>query len=256
MNKDKIIDLIVVVLIIVISTIIALIFNFKPLIDGLLCLLVPSIYLALREKKNLVKIAIGVLLIGGIVGFIFDFIVTYNQGWEVIRLVFPWKIFGVLPWDDLFGWMLMTLFILVFYEHFLDDEKNRRISENLKFVLIPFLIIFLLVISLFFFKPDILRIPYPYLIGGLLAIVFPVALSFSKTRFLIKFFQISSFFSIVWLVLELVNLRNASWIFPGKYIGQVYLLGYTFPFEELLFWIIFYSATVVAYYEYSIDDAK
>jgi len=42
--------------------------------------------------------------------------------------------------------------------------------------------------------------------------------------------------------------------YPGNnYVGWVNLFGITFPIEELLFWMLFYAASLVSYYELAVD---
>lgn len=257
-QKTKLrIDLLVVFFLLGITAGISLLFNLVPLIVFLLYLLLPSIYLILRQKKNFWKIFWAVVIFGIIFGFGFDFVVTLNEGWIVTRLVFPFRLFGFYPLiDDIFAFMIMTLFIVVFYEHFLDDEKNRRISKNLKWVLVFSLVILALTLIVYFINPALLRIPYTYLAGGLLAIAFPFAVSLYKPRFLGKFLKLAAFFFVAWFVLEIVCLKNGGWIFPGEYIGTVEIFGLKFPFEELFFWMMWYAAAVVSYYEAFIDDEK
>lgn len=167
-KNNKKIDLLIVTLILVITAAISYILDVKPLIAGLLYLLIPSIYLILREKKNLLKIFLAVLILGIIFSFIFDFIQVFNRAYISLNeeLVFPWRLFNVEPVDYILGYMLMTLFIIVFYEHFLDDEKNRRISKNLIWALIPSLSVLIFIIALFLINKETLRFPYPYLMGG------------------------------------------------------------------------------------------
>lgn len=210
----------------------------------------------IREGKNYKKIAIAVLLIGGIFGFIFDFIETFNKAWIVDRLVFPWKVFGVLPIDDIVGFLLMTLFVVVFYEHFLDDEKNKRISPSLIFALAPSLLVTFAVVIVFLIKPNILQMPYAYFYGGLIAISFPVLYIFFRPHLLSKFLKIAAFFFIIWFVAEIVAIKTGGWYFPGNYIGNVSVFGVSFPFEELFFWMMFYAASISAYYEKMIDDER
>jgi len=251
------IDLILVFVILGITAGISVGFNLRPLLTAILYLGLPTIYLVIREKKNWPKIFWGIVFLGIIVGFVFDFVVTFNRGWivTVTHLVFPWKILNILPLDELIGWALMTLFIIVFYEHFLDDERNTRISKNLKWALIPFTSALMFLLIIYFINPTFLYVSYTYLLGGIVAIIFPLALSLYKTRFLAKFLKLGAFFFIAFFVLELVCLKNGDWTFPAEYISVVKFFGFTFPFEELFFWMMFYAATVVSYYEFFIDDA-
>jgi len=148
-NRNKSIDLGISFLLFFSGLFIAFLLNTKPLIGGLISLLPPIIYLSFRENKNWKKIFWAVLLFGIIWGFCFDLIETYNRAWEVSRLVFNLKFFNILPVDDVLGFMLMTLTIIVFYEHFIDDEKNKKNSKNLRYALVGSLLFFLFIIIFF-----------------------------------------------------------------------------------------------------------
>lgn len=257
MKINKKFDLLLVIFLVVLGCFLTVLFNLKPLTGGFVSLLPPALYLIFRKKKNLKKIFWAVAIFGILFGFIFDFIVTLNEGWIVTRLVFPFRLFGFYPlFDDILGFMLMTLIIVVFYEHFLDDENNKRISKNLIRALVIPSIALTIMLIIYFIDPDWLQIPYVYLIAGIAAIIFPLSIAWSKPRFLEKFLAVVAFFFGVWFLAELAALKTGSWIFPGQYIGRVEVFGLVFPFEELFFWMLFYAATVVAYYEHYVDDAR
>jgi len=255
-SSNKKLDFTIVCLMIAAGLGISILFKLKPLSGALVYLLLPSLYLIFREKKNFWKIFWGVVIFGFVVGFAFDFIQTFNRSWIVTGLVFPWKFFGVLPFDDLLDWGIAALFIFTFYEHFLDDEKNTKISKNLKWAILVFSAGLLVCIGLYLAFPRAITLSYAYLIGGIVAIIFPLIFSARKKNFLEKALKLTAFFFFVWLFAELVCLKYGGWIFPGQYIGTVSLFGLTFPFEELFFWMMCYSATTVAYYEFFIDDKK
>ena len=255
-KKSKQVDLVVVSLIFIIASSASLIFNFKPLIVGIVTLLIPSLYLLFRKSENLLKIIIAVAVFGGLFGFIFDFIVTLNNGWIVSDLVVPFRLFDFYPLvDDILGFMLMTLFIITFYEHFLDDYRIKKISSSIWRAIIPALIAIVLILVLYFINPNILSVPYVYLVFGTLAIVKLVQVGISQKRFLLKFLYMSIFFFFVWFTLELICLSNGGWKFTGQYVGIININNLIFPIEEFVFWFILYAATIVAYYE-NYEDRK
>ncbi len=235
---------------------ISLIFNLKPLIGAGLALLSPSFYLILREKKNLKKIFWAVLIFGGLFGFVFDFIETFNKAWIMEELVFPWKILGILPVDDILGFFMMTLLIVLFYEHFIDDEKDKRISKNTIFVLIPSILAAIAIVVLFSINPEILTISYAYLVGGIAAMIPLIIITILKPKLLRKFVYIAVPFFFLWFLWEMIALKTGGWIFTGQYIGLVTVFGLTFPVEELFFWTMMYSSSIVSYYEFFIDDLR
>lgn len=252
----KVIDFIVVLVLFLTLAYVSLVLELKPLTGAFLYLFIPSAYLAIRQRKNYKKLLIATVLLGGIFGSVFDFIETLNKAWIVNRLVFTWKIFGILPIDDVIGFFLMTLFIIVFYEHFLDDEKNKKISPYLMFGLAPAVILALFTIVAYLTDPKLLVLPYAYLVGGSIFIIFPIIYSFLRPQLLSKFLKTAAFFFVIWFVSEFVAIETGGWYFPGNYIGKVSVLGVSFPFEELFFWMLLYSASVVAMYERVIDDGK
>ncbi len=256
MVKSKKNDLILTIIIFGVMAAMWLLFDLKPLIGFIITTLVPSLYLIFREKKNFTKIFWAVFIFGGILGFIFDFLETLNKGWLVSRLIIPWKIFGVLPVDDYLTFFLMTFFIVIFYEHFLDDEKRKLVSENIMWALIPSLIILLALIIFFPINPNLFSIPYVYLVGGTIAIIPTAIISFYKPKLFVKFLKIAASFFFVWLITDIVALKTGAWYYPGEYVGKVQIFGAIFPFEELFFWMMLYASSIVAYYELFVDDLR
>lgn len=249
-------DFFIVVLLIAAAAAITLIFRPKVLIGGILLTIPPTLFLCLRETKNYWKIFLGVFIFGLLFGFFFDFIETYSGAWFVPDLVFPWRILGVEPVDDLIGFVIMTAFMLVFYEHFLDDEKNTRISPQMVYALIPAFLAVFTVIIIFFAYPARLFISHAYLKGGIAAILFPIIYAIRNPRIILKLCAVAIFFFFVWLIMEVTAVKIGGWVYPGQYIGWMTLFGVGFPAEEMLFWMLFYAATIVAYYERFIDDGK
>lgn len=100
-------------------------------------------------------------------------------------------------------------------------------------------------------------VPYYYLIVGLLLIVLPVIVLFRYPYLLQRLLEINIFFFFVFLLHELAALQLGIWDFPAnKFIGMVTIIGYTFPFEEFMFFICLSAPTIVAFYEFFADDRK
>ncbi len=219
-------------------------------------MVLPSIYLMLRERKNYRKIFWSVVVLGLLMGFFSDFLAEFNGAWHVINLVIPYKILGVEPVDSILGYAFMVLFMVTFYEHFIDDERNRRLSKNASRLFLLGIIAVTLLVAVYLESQTILKISHMYLKAGLAMMLFPVIYGFSHPKILTKFSAMALFFIPVYLMAEIVVLKNNGWTFPGQYIGWVTIFGVTFPFEELFFWMICYAGIIVAFYEHFIDDDK
>lgn len=227
----------------------------KAAIAGVIYTIPPVIYLEIRRKKDWPKIIISTLVFGGLFGFLFEFIAEYTKAYSVISTIFPFKIFGVLPLDNVLGHMMMTLYTVVFYEHFVDREINHHISKHLKYAVLPAVFAIIAVIFIYFYKPTLLNSEYPYFYMGLAAIIPPIFLGFTRPKFIKNMAITAIYFFFFYFVAEVFAVSYNYWIYPGNnYVGWVSFFGITFPFEELFFWMMFYAASLVSYYELFIDD--
>lgn len=227
----------------------------RPAIAGVVSMSPPILYLSLRKKKNWPKILVSTLIFGMLIGFIFEFIAEYNKAYSVISVLFPFKVFGVVPIDNVLGHMMMTMYTIVFYEHFVDREKHHRISKNFTHALLPALFVIATMLLIFFISPNTLRFGHPYLYMGLAAIAAPVYLGLTRPKFIKNMLLTSVYFFFFYFIAEIFAVRYSWWIYPGNnYVGWVTVFGVGFPFEELFFWMMFYAATLVSYYELFIDD--
>lgn len=229
----------------------------KSVFGGLALTLPPTIYLGLRRKKNWGKISVATLVFGGLFGFVFEFFNEFNKAYTVISTIFPFKILGVLPLDNILGHMMMTTLTITFYEHFIGREVNHHMSKHLKFAVLPGLFAAGTILILFFFNRNALHVHYPYFYAGLAALIPPIYLGFRNPAFIKNMSETAIYFFFLWFVGELIAVRLGYWVYSGNnYVGWVTVLGATFPFEELFFWTLFYAASLVSYYELFIDDRK
>lgn len=236
---------------------ITLIDNLPALWLGILALLPGSIYLLVRAPKNSSKILAGSILMGGLAGFIFDFIATYNGSWYIPHLVFPGRILGVLPWDDVVGWIIMTLAILSFYDHFLNNHTGGgKIPRRIRWLITALISLTAVIIVAAITTQSWLTIPYFYAVAGCLALVFPIIILEKQPLLLSNFLKLAAVFLFIWFAIEIVAVLTGGWTYPGQYIGHVIFGGVSFPIEELLFWMFGYATTVAAYYEYFFDDLR
>lgn len=255
---NKRLDFFVILVLLFFGAFVSYYFNPNNIVLGFLYLGIPSFYLLWRKKENYKKIGWGLLIFGILFGSVFDFIGTVNNAWAVKRMIIPSWVIGSWPIENIFGYLWMTLFILVFYEHFLDDKNHPRLSKRHSKLFIVSLVVLFFVFVTYFLYPEALKFSHFYLLTGMAAVAFPILFAFYNPKIIQKFATLAFFFFFVWLALEVVGIRNQNWIFPssGEYVGSVSLFGVLFPFEEVFFWFLWYPSVIVAYYEYFIDDKK
>ena len=151
----------------------------------------------------------------------------------------------------------MTIFILIFYEHFFDEKITKKISPHIWIAIIPSIIMIIFLVSRYLLTPSYLQLPYAYMILGVLAIIIPVIHCIKRPDLFRKYSMIAVSMFFLFFIFEIVGVAFGYWYFPGsQYIGTVTVFRSTFPIEEIIFWMFFYPATIVSYYETFIDDMK
>jgi hypothetical protein len=145
---------------------------------------------------------------------------------------------------------------VIFYEHFFDKGKHKAIGARMKYFAYFVISCFTIFLIFVFTNPTLLKIDYFYLKGGVALVLVPTVTFLIKfPKFLSKFLKISIYFFCVGLLQELTALQLGYWNFPGEnFIGWVTIFGFRFPYEELLFWLILFSACVLSYFEFFDDD--
>jgi Na+/proline symporter len=133
----------------------------------------------------------------------------------------PWKLFGFWPVENLFGYAFMTLFVVVFYEHFLDDERDPRLSRRHAKLFLFALVVVAAMIIAYALDPLALQFSHAYVYGGIAAILFPIMFGIYNPKIIPKFATLTAFFFLVWLLLEIVGVRLGNWAFPENgFIGH------------------------------------
>jgi hypothetical protein len=147
----------------------------------------------------------------------------------------------------------------MFYEHFLDKHvKKENYTKNMKYFIVLTLILLGLFFSAFIANPAFLKIPYFYLVFGMILGLLPVIFVLLKFPILFsKFFKTTAYFFVLTFAYEITALKLGWWSFPGtEFIGWVSVLGTRFPLEELFFWIVLGGMIILAWYEFFDDDRK
>jgi len=214
-------------------------------------------FLGFRKKKNWRKLIAGSLVFGVLFGAILEFIAHITLAWQVPNTIFQFRILGASTFEALLGYMPMTLLILIFYEHFFDEDINHKISPHIWFAIIPAILVMMLITVIYLTNPSRLIFSHPYLKMGIVAIIPMVWQIVKRPPLLLKYLKLSASLFFVFFIFEIVGVTFNYWIFPGNnYLGLVTYFGRTFPVEEIIFWMLLYPATIASYYEKFIDDER
>jgi hypothetical protein len=255
----RLLDLIISIGLVLLSVLLAVLLHLNFLTTTVLFFGLPSLYLIYRDPSHLKKATVAGLLFGVVWGFSFDYIAEFNHAWgwsTNTALALPIHLFGVVSLDIMVWYFLWVFMIVLFYEYFADRNSPKKISSNALWSALVGIIVMIGVVGLSKIDPNALHIPYPYFVLGILALIPFAYISYKRPKLWPRFIEIVPFFIFVYLAFELTALYLHLWGFAGQYIGVVQVMGVSFPFEEMLFWIIASSAVTASYFEYFIDDLK
>ena len=218
----------------------------------------PCLYLIWREPSIIRKSFIFAFLFSIPLSVFVDTLAVFDGSWYVPHSIVPFRLFGAATFEVwLFG-LLWVLFAVLFYEHFFGRHNaSDRFPKVYRKLLYLFALLVTIVVVAYVLKPSLLVIPYFYTWFSLIFVVPPLIIFLiKKPKFLARFSLQGAYFFFTLLVYELVALQVGLWSFPGHhFIGWINIFGYRFPFEELVFYMIFATPSFLAYYEYfGVDD--
>jgi hypothetical protein len=229
----------------------------NPMIWAFVVAIPPAVYFGIRKRKNWRKIITGSFVFGILFGSILEYVAHVTGAWQVPETVFPFRILGASTFEAFIGYIPMTLFVLVFYEHFFDQNIKHKVSPHIRRAVIPALLVWGLIIFMHFTDPSRLIFSHAYVKMGLVAIIPTIVQSVRSPRLFAKYAKLSVSLFFIFLILEIIGVHSGFWTYAETgYIGMATILGATFPIEEIIFWCFFFPATIAAYYEEFVDDGR
>ncbi len=259
MKKKETIDLALILLWPIIAAIISFLLKPNAFVSVLLFLALPSIYLAFRGKEYAKKAIIFSAIASVPIMFIIDYIAHLTGMWIVPNTILPFKVFNFVTLEVILWAFFTFLFVIMFYEYFIDKHKTKKIwKPKMKYLTLVSLAIFITFLSLFLSNRSLLNIPYWYLVFGLTLLLLPFLIQLLRfPKVTSKFFLAGAYFFFLHSVYEITALKLGWWSFPGTmFIGWVSILNVSFPLEEVLFWFILLTLAILSFFEFFEDDEK
>ena len=216
----------------------------------------PALYLLYQNIGHFRKAAIGASILS-ILLFSFDFIAEFNGAWGWnVDFVIPYVFWNVVSADIMVWYFLWMFLIILFYEHFLEHDRSRRISRHAIPVASAGVFIATLVVVTYINIPHVLIIPYAYAILSAITLLICAVELFRRPRLASKVAKTIPYFAILFMAYEITALHTGLWTFPGMYVGFISISGLVFPLEELVVWILTSSASAALYYEFTVGDER
>ncbi|WP_159951144.1 hypothetical protein [Polaribacter septentrionalilitoris] len=253
--KAKAIDILIIFVLFIISNIYFLlkIHTVTILFGCLVFLLPPIIYLSFRKKKDWLKILIIATVIGVIIGVPFTFLGELTNAWIIHDKKF--RFFDSFYLPVILGWMLMSSLTIIIYQHFyFTNAKIKTLSKRFKKVFFTLSFISVILILTCFIYPNLYPKQYSYAYIGIINIIPFLYYLIKRPKFILKITPIIIYFFSVYFSMEYIGLTNNLWSFKGSYIGEVSFFKITFPTEELVYWMILFSPSVLCFYNSFVID--
>ncbi len=254
----KKLDIILLILFPVIATLVTLSLRLNYFWAILLFSGPPVIYLSLRTPKVIAKAALFSVVLTIPFGIIVNFIGIQDNSWYVPTTIFPFRLLGILPIEDIMGGFLLIYWVVIYYEHFLDKGKQKLVDGKMKYLMLLIVLLFIVFFALLANRPEFLKIKYAYFWLGMILFVLPVISMLSIfPKLLSKYLKVTAYFATLLAMFEYTGISLNQWVFPGEnYIGWVAYFGYRIPVEELVFFVILLVIGILSYYEFFDDDRK
>lgn len=164
---------------------------------------------------------------------------------------------------------MWILYIVIFYEHFLDKQqkrsifsffstKNEAITKPMEYFALFLFALLLFFIFFAFFSPTYLRVDYSYLALGTIFGIIPLSVFLFKfPNFSVRFSKATLYFIFLAFVIEYVGLKLNHWTFPGThFVGMANFFGFLIPYEEIMIYFILSTPAILSYYEFFDDDRR
>lgn len=221
---------------------------------------VPAAILSLLKPNRVKKAAVASLIFTPI-GLVIDYVAQINGTWKMPLpdTVFPFKFLDVVSIEGIIWGFLHVYAVIMYFSYFSEKQYIKTLwNKKSEEALALFIGIFLLFLVTLLFLPDTLKIPYWYIIFGLVSLLSVVVLE--EIRFpkvFPRLLRTAFYFFYLNFVYEIVALKLNWWSFPsGRYVGYVSVLDVSFPLEEFVFWMILFSLAILSVYEYFFNGER
>lgn len=229
-------------------------------------LIIPIFFMYCYKPYVFKKVFIFSLIFIVPVSLIFEYIASATETWRYIEphltMLLPnHRLFGQVHLEVFLWYFCLTLFYILVYEALLDRHFiiKQKFPQRIRYLKLSLAVIFSIFVATFIISPQVLQIPYIYLIVGIVLCLTPlISISATHPRLIPKLAILTIYFTYYNLITEWIGLGAGYWDFPNPnvVIGYVSILQFKFPIEELVFWIILAAPTAACLYELFADDLK
>lgn len=258
-NRTEKLTLILLLLVPIFSAIISMTFQVSALWSVILFFMLPSLILSVVAYKYILRSIIFSIVASLPVIIVIDYVAQNSAQWLIPHSILSFRLFGIVTLEVALWALFNFYFVIMFYEYFLDKYHNSRlIGSNFKYLAIIVISLISVFSVILFVRPELLIIPYFYLLFGLICILVPTIVEFfRRPEFAMRFLKVAGYFFYLTLFYEVAALKLDWWRFPSKqFVGWITFANITFPIEELVFWILLFALAILTAFDAFDSDRK
>jgi len=175
-----------------------------------------------------------------------EILARLTNSWDV-QSIFP-RILGIAPIENVLYALVNIMYPLLFYEYFYDQDRNRKISPRWKVLVLGYIVLFAGTFTVFFTSAAALQLQY-WMLGVIILIPIVILLFIYKRHILKRLLVPALVFGTMFALHELVSMYLGHWWWPGTYLLPIQILGFTYPLDDVIIWLLFSNMAVIAGYE-------
>ncbi|MEK7634947.1 MAG: hypothetical protein AAB446_00745 [Patescibacteria group bacterium] len=231
------------------------VFIFKPtyLISIILVLVPPALTNWLWLKKSKLKILIFSLTTAIIIAPAIELCARLADVWDVQSVII--RPFGLIPIENMIFAFLNFLWVLSFYEYFVDKDSSKKISPRLKLLTAIYIFGAATIYTIFFINKDLVTLNY-FSISIPLLFIPAIIIFWNKPALMKKVILPTLFFALIFFYYEIISLIVGSWWWPGEYLFKTYIFGKVFPLDDVIIWYFLSTPVLIGGYEFFTDDFR
>jgi len=230
-----------------------LVFIFKPmyLVSIIFVLVPPSIINFIWLKKSKLKIFAFSFTTVFIIAPAIELCARLANVWDVQSII--WRPFDLIPVENMIFAFLNFLWVLSFYEYFVDKDSSKKISSRFKILMAIYVFGAAIIYTIFFINKELVTLNY--IVISIPLLILPAILIFvSKPSLIKKVIVPTIFFAIIFFYYELISLFIGSWWWPGEYMFNTSIFGKVFPLDDVIIWYFLSTPVLIGGYEFFTDD--
>jgi hypothetical protein len=250
------VDLFLLIFFPILAALLSLIFHLDAVPSALIFYGLPTLYLGWLKPEIIKK------------SVIFALVATIGISWAFGHMVYLdniWWVKGVhlmrntVTIEEIVWGFLWALYGVMFWEYFLDHDKNKSsFSPYFRYLIILLVVQMVIFFALYFMRSPWLVQPYFYLKFGVVMMASLLAIVAVKFPKLLKKLAILGvYFFFVSVLNEYIALYNSQWLFLGThYLGSITMAHQVLPWDEIIFWWILGAPGIICWYELFADDRR